>query len=79
MDRCTIRTVSLPERFEARVRGGGGGAVSGDDLPGRAKRTYTLTPVGRRLLADWAAALDRTNDTIAAFLRRYHEEQPHES
>ena len=50
-----------------------------DDLPGRAKRTYTLTAVGTRLLADWAAALDRTNDTIAAFLRRYHEEQPHDS
>jgi PadR family transcriptional regulator PadR len=45
-----------------------------DDLPGRAKRTYTITPVGRRLLDDWATALDRTNHAIAAFLRRYHEE-----
>jgi PadR family transcriptional regulator, regulatory protein PadR len=47
-----------------------------DDLPGRAKRTYTLTPTGRRLLDDWAASLDRTNHTITAFLRRYHEEEP---
>jgi poly-beta-hydroxybutyrate-responsive repressor len=45
-----------------------------DDLPGRAKRTYRLTPVGERLLDDWATALDRTNHAIAAFLRRYHQE-----
>jgi poly-beta-hydroxybutyrate-responsive repressor len=42
-----------------------------DDLPGRSKRTYELTDEGRRVLAAWADALDRTKATIAAFQRRY--------
>jgi poly-beta-hydroxybutyrate-responsive repressor len=42
-----------------------------DDLPGRAKRTYSLTEEGRALLAGWAEALDRAGATIAAFLARY--------
>jgi poly-beta-hydroxybutyrate-responsive repressor len=42
-----------------------------DDLPGRSKRTYELTDEGRRVLATWADALDRTKTTIAAFQRRY--------
>jgi PadR family transcriptional regulator PadR len=44
-----------------------------DDLPGRSKRTYELTDDGRRLLATWAGALERTGDTIAAFLQRYEQ------
>jgi PadR family transcriptional regulator PadR len=44
-----------------------------DDLPGRSKRTYELTDDGRRLLATWAGALERTGDTIAAFLLRYEQ------
>jgi DNA-binding PadR family transcriptional regulator len=42
-----------------------------DDLPGRIKRTYTLTPAGRDLLDAWASALRAANDTTAALLRRY--------
>ena len=42
-----------------------------DDLPGHAKRTYELTPAGHVLLDDWAGALERASQTIAAFQRRY--------
>lgn len=45
-----------------------------DDLPGRVKRTYTLTPTGRELLDAWAGALRAVNETTAAFLRRYQKE-----
>jgi DNA-binding PadR family transcriptional regulator len=45
-----------------------------DDLPGRVKRTYTLTPDGRALLDAWAHALRSANDTTAAFLQRYQQE-----
>lgn len=45
-----------------------------DDLPGRVKRTYTLTTVGRELLDAWASALTASNETTAAFLRRYQGE-----
>ncbi|HEX4491623.1 MAG TPA: PadR family transcriptional regulator [Acidimicrobiia bacterium] len=45
-----------------------------DDLPGRVKRTYALTPAGRALLDAWAKALRATNDTTTAFLRRYQQE-----
>jgi len=45
-----------------------------DDLPGRVKRTYTLTPAGRDLLDAWATALRAANHTTAAFLRRYEQE-----
>ena len=44
-----------------------------DDLPGRVKRTYGLTDEGRRLLDTWAESLHKTDETIAAFLRRYEE------
>jgi poly-beta-hydroxybutyrate-responsive repressor len=41
------------------------------DLPGRSKRTYKLTADGQRLLDTWADALERTQETITAFLDRY--------
>jgi PadR family transcriptional regulator, regulatory protein PadR len=44
-----------------------------DDLPGRVKRTYDLTNEGRRLLDTWVESLRKTDETIAAFLRRYEE------
>ena len=50
-----------------------------DDLPGRAKRTYQLTDAGRELLDQWAGALERADETITAFLRRYHQEKQGES
>jgi len=39
-----------------------------------AKRVYELTPAGRSLLAEWAAALGRAQERIAAFLSRYGKE-----
>jgi DNA-binding PadR family transcriptional regulator len=45
-----------------------------DDVPGPTKRTYQLTPVGRRLLDEWAAALERAQVQISSFLDRYREE-----
>jgi PadR family transcriptional regulator PadR len=41
------------------------------DLPGPAKRTYRLTPEGRRLLDRWIEALRRTRAVIGDFLNRY--------
>jgi PadR family transcriptional regulator PadR len=41
------------------------------DLPGPAKRTYSLTPAGAELLATWAEALGRTQELISAFLERH--------
>ena len=41
------------------------------DAPGPAKRIYDLTPSGRRLLDEWAAALTRSRGRIDAFLERY--------
>jgi PadR family transcriptional regulator PadR len=46
-----------------------------EDLPGPAKRTYTLTDSGRRLLDRWAEALRRTRGVIDTFLSRYEEEE----
>jgi poly-beta-hydroxybutyrate-responsive repressor len=43
------------------------------DLPGPAKRTYELTPAGRRLLDRWAESLGEAEKRIGAFLRRYEE------
>lgn len=43
------------------------------DLPGPAKRTYELTPAGRRLLDRWAEALQGTQGVIQTFLDRYEE------
>ncbi|HEY5578769.1 MAG TPA: PadR family transcriptional regulator [Acidimicrobiia bacterium] len=42
-----------------------------DDLPGRSKRTYELTPKGRNLLDAWAEALRRARDVIGSFLTLY--------
>ena len=43
------------------------------ELPGPAKRTYELTAEGRRLLDRWAEALQRAEETISSFLKRYEE------
>lgn len=43
------------------------------DLPGPAKRTYELTPAGRRLLDRWAEALVEAAAVIARFRERYEE------
>jgi PadR family transcriptional regulator, regulatory protein PadR len=45
------------------------------ELPGPAKRTYTLTDSGRRLLDQWAEALRETESVVAAFLERYEGER----
>jgi PadR family transcriptional regulator PadR len=39
-----------------------------DDLPGRSKRTYRLTPEGRALLDAWTDALTAAGDRIDRFL-----------
>ena len=41
------------------------------DLPGPAKRTYSLTPVGERLLEQWAEALRQSREEVSTFLDRY--------
>jgi PadR family transcriptional regulator, regulatory protein PadR len=41
------------------------------DLPGPAKRTYSLTADGGRLLAAWADALRAAQGEIGTFLDRY--------
>jgi PadR family transcriptional regulator len=38
------------------------------DLPGPAKRTYTLTDDGRALLAEWIGSLGALHEGLAAFL-----------
>src|ERR671925_2061276 len=43
------------------------------DLPGPAKRTYELTPAGRRLLDRWAEALRDAQGVISGFLERYEQ------
>jgi DNA-binding PadR family transcriptional regulator len=40
-------------------------------LGGPARRIYTITPAGRRLLKQWATALRRTRTTIEEFLELY--------
>ena len=40
------------------------------DLPGPAKRTYTLTDDGRAVLEHWRASLEALRDDLAAFLDR---------
>src|SRR3954466_14845268 len=42
--------------------------------PGPAKRVYSLTEAGERVLADWVTALRAANDRITTFLTRYGEE-----
>jgi poly-beta-hydroxybutyrate-responsive repressor len=41
------------------------------DLPGPAKRTYTLTAAGERLLDQWADALRQSREHVSSFLDRY--------
>jgi PadR family transcriptional regulator PadR len=43
-----------------------------DQLPGRSKRMYELTPQGANLLAAWITALESTQERIGAFLQTYH-------
>ena len=45
------------------------------DLPGPARRTYSLTDTGRRLLQKWADALRQAQEEIAQFLERHDEER----
>jgi PadR family transcriptional regulator len=42
--------------------------------PGPAKRRYTLTPAGARLLDQWVEALHRSQERTARFLERYEAE-----
>ena len=44
-----------------------------DDLPGRSKRVYQLTPQGAELLDAWAAALEATEERLTSFLETYRE------
>ena len=44
------------------------------ELPGPAKRTYEVTPAGRRLLDRWAEALRGAQAVIAGFLERYEQD-----
>ncbi len=41
------------------------------DLPGPAKRTYTLTAAGEKLLDQWAEALRSSREQVSAFIDRY--------
>jgi len=41
------------------------------DLPGPAKRTYTLTGAGEKLLDQWAEALRASREHVSAFIDRY--------
>jgi PadR family transcriptional regulator PadR len=43
------------------------------ELPGPAKRTYELTPEGRRLLDRWAEALREAQSDVQSFLDRYEQ------
>jgi poly-beta-hydroxybutyrate-responsive repressor len=45
------------------------------DLPGPAKRTYTLTEAGRRLLDRWVEALRQARGDIDSFLTHYETER----
>jgi DNA-binding PadR family transcriptional regulator len=44
-----------------------------DELPGRSKRTYELTPNGEALLERWVSSLRSTNESITAFVQRFDE------
>src|SRR5581483_3571655 len=41
--------------------------------PGQAKRSYTITPAGSRLLDQWAEALRSSQERTSRFLERYEE------
>ncbi len=43
---------------------------------GPARRTYTLTEEGRRVLAAWATHIAAAQRSLAAFLQRYGEDEP---
>jgi poly-beta-hydroxybutyrate-responsive repressor len=43
------------------------------DLPGPAKRTYTLTEEGRQVLDAWTGSLEKLRDDLAVFLDRVRE------
>jgi len=45
------------------------------DTSGPARRIYTLTPAGERLLKAWASALRSTGSVIATFLDRFDRTQ----
>jgi PadR family transcriptional regulator len=45
------------------------------ELPGPAKRTYELTPEGRRLLDRWAEALQQAQSDVQSFLDRYEKQE----
>ena len=45
------------------------------DAPGPARRIYTLTPAGGRLLEAWGTALRSTQTVIATLLDRFDQEQ----
>ena len=45
------------------------------ELPGPAKRTYELTPEGRRLLDRWAEALQQAQGDVQSFLERYEKQE----
>lgn len=46
-------------------------SVWDDQLPGRSKRIYELTPQGARLLDSWIEALETTQERLEAFLEIY--------
>ncbi|MET0762077.1 MAG: PadR family transcriptional regulator [Thermoleophilaceae bacterium] len=45
------------------------------DAPGPARRMYTLTPSGARLLDAWATALRSTESVVGTFLGRYDRQE----
>ena len=47
------------------------------ELPGPAKRTYTLTPEGHAVLASWLAAVEQLRDGLTMFLDRAEEGGDH--
>ena len=47
------------------------------DLPGPAKRSYTLTEQGRALLAEWLESLGALRDSLATFLDHSQEGGEH--
>ena len=47
------------------------------DLPGPAKRTYTLTHEGHAVLASWLAAVEQLRDGLTMFLDRAEEGGDH--
>jgi len=44
-----------------------------DSSPGPAKRRYSITPAGERLLDHWSEALRRSQERTQRFLTRYEE------